>query len=186
MRFWRKLWRKQEGAAILEFAIVAPVFLTALVGVIELAGMLFTWAMFESAVSEAARYGTTGSVLPGTSREQRVSEIVQDRTIGIIPMQDVHISSKIYPDFASIGTGEIFTDSNHNNRWDAGESFIDMNGNQQWDEDIGIDGMGDSGQIVLYRVSYVWQGYTPLWAAIIGQKTFTVTTAVMNEPWNAG
>jgi Flp pilus assembly protein TadG len=48
--------RKETGATMVEFALVLPLFLTFLLGVLELSRMLYTWNAANEATREGARY----------------------------------------------------------------------------------------------------------------------------------
>ena len=69
----------------------------------------------------------------------------------------------------------------------AGVNFQDINGNGVWDQDMGIAGLGNPGDVVVYTVSYPWQIMTPVVQGIIG-NTFNISarTVVRNEPYNGG
>ncbi|MGJ7917968.1 TadE/TadG family type IV pilus assembly protein [Massilia sp. LXY-6] len=47
---------KQTGATIVEFALVLPLFMTFLLGVLEFSRMLYTWNVANEATREGARY----------------------------------------------------------------------------------------------------------------------------------
>lgn len=48
--------RKQQGATIIEFALVLPLFLTFLLGILEFSRLLYTWNAANEATREGARY----------------------------------------------------------------------------------------------------------------------------------
>lgn len=48
--------REQKGATIVEFAVVLPLFLTFLLGVMEFSRLLYTWNAANEATREGARY----------------------------------------------------------------------------------------------------------------------------------
>ena len=52
------LWRRREGAAAVEFGLIAPVFLFLLLGTIEIGRLLWTQNALNYAVQEAARCTT--------------------------------------------------------------------------------------------------------------------------------
>ena len=124
--------RCTSGATAVEFAIILPLLLLFIVGGIELAVILFIGSSIELAVMEASRYGITGSEA-GVSREEKVLEIVADRTYGLLDMDQVKVQTLVYQSFANIGEPEPFTDQNGNHSYQAGEPFNDVNGNGTWD-----------------------------------------------------
>ena len=95
----------------------------------------------------------------------------------------------VYPSFSDVGAGEDYVDGNANGSYDAGETYTDSNGNGAWDSDIGVAGAGDTGDIVLYRISYDWPLLTPFASQFMGDSgafTLQASIAVRNEPWTAG
>src|SRR6185369_9432200 len=134
------LWRDERAATAVEFAFVAPVMLLFVIGIVEVAMVLFTQALLEGGVREAARYGITGYAIAGQSREQMMRNIIGKYTVGMIDMTKIKITSLTYKSFTNVGQPEPFTDTNHNGTRDAGESYTDVNGNGKWDKDMGKDG----------------------------------------------
>jgi Flp pilus assembly protein TadG len=55
-RWWAGLRADRRGGAVLEFAIVGPVLLTILLGVVEMGRMFYIRHALEYATGEAARY----------------------------------------------------------------------------------------------------------------------------------
>ena len=182
-----RLGADERGGAAVEFAFAAPVLILLVVGIIEIAMVLFINTMLEGAVREAARYGITGYTVAGQTREQTIRQIVQDRTLGLIDMANLKIDYIVYPSFGDIGKPEQFTDSNHNGKYDTGESFVDTNGNGKWDSDMGAAGAGNAGDVVVYRLSYDWPLLTGLLNDLIGtngKMSLRASVAVRNEPYN--
>lgn len=179
----RRLARCTRAAPAIEFALVLPVLLLTTLGTIEIAIVLFIGSSMEAAVIEASRYGITGGV-DGISREERVLDIVQDRTYGLLDMSQVDLDTLVYSSFADIGKPEPFTDQNGNGTWDTGEPYTDVNGNAQWDADMGEAGLGGPSDIVVYRLSYDWGLVTPMLSEILGGSVHHVSSiAVRNEPY---
>ena len=187
VKFSWKFARCNRGAAIVEWALVAPVATAVGFVFIELCMMLFVNVMAEGGLREAARYGITGYVPEGKTREQHIKEIVQDHTLGFLSGEDTQISTKVYPAFDRVGDGEKFTDENSNGSYDDGEPFIDENGNGVYDADIGEEGAGGPGDIVAYTISYNYTIMTPFLAPLVGDGDgkikFTATVVVQNEPF---
>jgi Flp pilus assembly protein TadG len=177
------LRRDQSGATAVQFALVSPIFFVALFGLFEFARVMFVGAMLESAVAEASRYGTTGAVVAGAPREQRILEIVSERTLGLVPIDEATVATLIYPGFDSIGQAEAYTDLNGNGQFDTGEPFEDFNINGQWDTDMGMAGPGGPGDIVLFRVDYDIPLLTPFIKPLVEDIHLSSSIAVRNEPF---
>jgi Flp pilus assembly pilin Flp len=183
-RTLRRLHRDDAGAAMVEFALVAPVFILLVIGTIEVAIVIFMSSSIESAVLQASRFGITGGLPVGVSREERVLEIVGDKTYGLVDMDTVDVETLVYDSFADIGEPEPFEDDNGNDSYDAGEVFTDVNGNGQWDPDMGEAGLGGPSDVVVYRVTYDWGIITPVMRDILGESVRHVSSiAVRNEPF---
>lgn len=181
------LWKRKDGASSLEFAFVAMPFILTVVGIIEVAMILFVDVLLEGALRDASRFGITGQMPPSMTREAMIRKIIDDRTMGLVNMSKVKIETLSYSSFANVGKPEPFTDQAPlNGRYDTGEPFTDVNGNGKWDADQGKSEAGGSGAVVLYRVSYDWPLLTGLLAPLLGSNGYVhlrVSTAVRNEPF---
>ncbi len=189
IRFLRRLRDREDGSPTAEFAFVAPIMILLVVGVVEFGMIMFVTVLMESGLRDAARYGITGNEFGRMTRMERIVEIINDRTMGLVDISQADIQILVYPGFDQIGQGEDFVDGNGNGTYDAGETFSDGNGNGVWDSDIGQSGAGAAGQVVLYRIDYGWDLLTPLAAPLIGENgkfTLSASIAVRNEPWNEG
>ena len=185
-RHLKRLHGNEDGSPAVEFAFIAPLLALMVIGTIELGMILFATILMESGLRDAARYGITGNEVAGMSRLERIVEIVADRTIGLIDMEVADVQVLVYPGFNRIGDGEDYVDGNDNGAYDAGETFTDENGNGLWDEDIGVAGAGDTGDVVIYRMTYDWNLLTPLAGTVIGSGgifQLKASIAVRNEPW---
>lgn len=183
----RTLARRCDGVSALEFGFAAPVAILAIIGIIELGTMMFVNSLVEGALREAARFGITGYAPEGMSREERILEIVGERTIGLVDMETATVTQHIYPGFGEVGAPEPFEDSNPvNGSYDPGESFQDINGNGVWDADMGIAGAGGPGDVVLYTIEVDWPSLTSLFASVMGENgriRMAASVAVRNEPF---
>ncbi len=185
--FLGRLWRRNEGVAAVEFAFVAPILLLTIVGIMEVAMVLIVSSLIEGGLRDAARFGITGFVPQGMTREEQITSIVGDATIGLVNMSDIDIQTLVYPSFAQVGQPEPFTDTNANGAYDAGEPYTDINGNGQWDADMGAAGVGGPVDIVLYKIKYNLPMITPLLTTVLGgadgKVRLSASIAVRNEPY---
>jgi len=177
---------ERRGASALEFALLAPVLLLLLVGIVEYALVLFVQFSLDHAVGEAARFGITGRTLPGQDRMEAVRAVLRARLPALLEAEAVTIDTLVYPDFDSIGRPEPFVDRNGNGTHDAGEPFTDLNGNGRWDEDMGVPGAGGPDDVVLYRARTRWRLISPLGPLLAppdGVLELESSVAVRNEPF---
>ena len=79
---------RQSGSTLVEFAIIAPVFLLLMIGIIELSMAYFANLTMQHAVREGARYAVTGNndLDPASSNQQRYQAVIKkmkDSSMGI-------------------------------------------------------------------------------------------------------
>ena len=165
----------RQGVSIIEFAIIAPVLLLFLIGFMELSLMLFTYAILEGATNVGSRIGKTGYTESGITREQYIRSEVERLSAGFLDHNKLNVSILAYDSFGNVGRPESYFDANGNGQYDENETFIDSNGNGKWDADRGASSAGGGQDVVLYRVSYPWDVFTPLMRGILGDKSGTVT-----------
>jgi len=185
----RLLRRNEEGATIVEFALIAPTLMLFVMGIIEVAMVLFVSMLLEGSVREAGRYGITGYVYQGFDRIAIIRKIVEENTIGLVDMEKVKIETLTYQSFSAVGQPEPFSDTNGNGQRDAGEPFNDVNGNGTWDDDMGVNGAGGPGDIVVYTITYDWPLLTTFLGDLMGRAgimQLRASYAVRNEPWDIG
>ena len=173
-----------QGQAIVEFAFLGPIFIGLLCAIMEFSGIMFVQAILEGSAREASRYGLTGFVQGGVSREDQILAIVEENTYGIVDMDHLEMETLVYENFGDVGEPEPFTDENGNSVWDNDEPFTDINGNGNWDPDMGAAGLGGPGDVVVYRMSYDWDIMIPLFRPFFGDAiTLQSNIAVRNEPF---
>lgn len=179
--------KNQDGSAAVEFALVAPVLALILFGIIETSMIMYTTSVMEGATISSSRLGKTGYFETNKTRQQLITEMMTQRCGAIINPANITITTKSYGTFSNISQPEAFIDANHNNIYDAGETFSDTNGNGHWDADMGVAGLGNANDIVLYTVSYPWPIMTPFMRRFLGTNgTYTITSSMLvkNEPYN--
>jgi Flp pilus assembly pilin Flp len=180
---FKRLLKDRDGSTVVEFGFVAPVLVLAITAVMEFAFLLFVGALFQSAVLDASRAGTTGFAPAGIGLEQRIRDLVSERTLGLVDPAEVTITTLVYPSFPEVGAPEPYDDANANGSFDAGENFTDVNGNGVWDSDMGVAGLGGPNDIVVYRIDYNWGALTALFQPFLGAVARTASLVVRNEPY---
>lgn len=179
----RRLFGNRDGATAVEMALVSPIFFAFMIGTMEVAVVMFTNVAIEAAVRDGARYGVTGSAPDGMTREDRLRQIISERTFGLVSPTSEDVTMTVYPSFAAAGIEEPYEDLNGNGTWDSGEPFTDQNGNGA--RDGGTPGMGASGQVVMYTVSYQLPLIGPVVNNLFGVRVLNLATRIVvrNEPW---
>ncbi len=182
------LKRDQSGAALVEFAFVAPVFLLMLMGAMDVGYTMYLRAVASGALEEAARSGA----LQGATPSQLEADI-RDSMFNILPEyaqtnDNVIISTKNYTDFSRIDAAEkIVLDNDSDGVLDTGDCWIDEDLNNQFGNNDGANGIGGADDSVYYNVTIEMESLFPLYRFINGSslKTFDVQTLVVNQPFAA-
>lgn len=175
--------RDSDGVTAVEFALITPVFLLLLFGIIEFALVMYVSSVMEGAVAASSRYGKTGYTAAGSSRLQQITSTIATRSAGLLDPTKITVRTTVYPSFNSISQEEPYIDANHNGTRDSDESYTDVNGNGQWDSS-GVAGLGNANDIVVYTVFYPWVINTPIIGKFLGDTIYISSrTVVKNEPY---
>jgi Flp pilus assembly protein TadG len=83
--------RKQQGTSAVEFALLAPLFVAALFGIVEFGMILYTKGMLAHATREGARYGviysmprhTTGEIQAVVQSYLNAAGLTSSATVGV-------------------------------------------------------------------------------------------------------
>ena len=190
-----QLLRRNDGATVIEYAMVLPVLLLFIMGILEYSIIMYANAIVEGSTTAAARLSKTGynnnsgngnCSSPTQSRSQYITCIVRSRLGGLFVPANITIVSKSYANFSQIGQPEPYTDAAHVGHYVAGDPYTDINGNGQWDADMGAAGLGGPGDIVVYTISYPWHVLTPIMQRFIGTNgiiTLSSSAVIKNEPY---
>ena len=142
--------RNSDGAAAVEFALVAPIMLVGMFGVFDLGYNMYTAAILQGAIQEAARDATIeGSSTAGL--DSRVTDVVHN----IAPAATLTFNRTTYTNFSDVRQPEDFTDVNNNGTCDGNEPFEDANGNGTWDQDRGSAGSGGARELRALAIEFV-------------------------------
>lgn len=180
------LLRDRRGAAVIEFALILPVLLTAVCGTIELGHMLVARVVLDGAVVEAARVATASVDNSQSARDTVMRQSITN-AMGSFPLatgQQMSIDTRVFADF-STAYPEVYADANRNGKYDLGETFVDRNKNGRWDPATPITGtMGGAGDVLSITVRYpkkVLFGFLGTQWAMGSLINLSATTVVRNE-----
>lgn len=170
----------EQGTTIMEFGLMATVFVTLLLGLFDLGQLAYTKSVLDGAVQTAARSSSLESGNT-TLADTEVQKIVRYAA----PKATVTTSRVSYYDFDDIERAESWNDADDSGICDNGETYSDENRNGQWDEDIGTDGNGGASDVIIYTVSV---SYSPLFPNpfIPGgtkKRELTSSTVKKNQPF---
>lgn len=182
----RSIWglrRDEGGATIVEFALVAPFMIVALLGVFDLSFNIYASSILKGVIQKAARDST---IQGATSREANLDARVTEAVRQVVPSASLAFERSSYTSFADVARPEDFTDTNGNGNCDDGEPFEDVNGNNIWDNDRGRSGFGGARDAVLYTVTVTYNRRFPM-NDLIGLPATVTTdarTVLRNQPYS--
>jgi hypothetical protein len=89
----REIGRGNTGQALLEFALVVPLFFLLLFGIMDFGRLFSTQLTLQNALREAGRFTVTGQSLPGYSREDSIIQKAMEASGGLLTLDEITISS---------------------------------------------------------------------------------------------
>jgi Flp pilus assembly pilin Flp len=185
----RTLQSDRRGVALVEFALVAPVLILAIIGGLDLGYQAYARSVLQGALNDIARTGSLeGPALncSGDTTEQKIACAVKNRSNMVARNATYDFKIHSYYEFSGVGRAEkIVTDYNNNGQYDPGDCFQDMNGNQIFDSVAGREGIGGADDVVFYDVTLTMPRLFPM-APLLGwspQYEIHATTAVRNQPY---
>lgn len=166
----RRFMRAQEGAAAIEFGLVAVPFLALTFAIMETALVFFSGQTLEAAAAASARLIMTGQAQSAGFSATTFKQAVCSQIFGLFDCANgVYVDVKSYPDFASITTNPPVT-------------------NGQLDTTNLAYSPGGPGSIVVVTLYYQWPIYVNLMGDnlqnLSGNNRLLVATNVFrNEPY---
>ena len=167
----RRLLREQEGAAAVEFAMVAAPFLALTFAIMETAIVFFAGQVLETAASDSARLIMTGQAQTQGMDITAYKNAVCAKIYALFDCAGgLYVDVKNYPTFASVDVSKP----------------IDANGNVQTANFGYVP--GGPGDIVVVRLMYQWPVYVSLLGLNLSDTTgskrlLMSTVAFRNEPY---
>jgi Flp pilus assembly protein TadG len=175
------LFYDDSGVSIVEFALIAPVLLLTLFGLLDVSHGLYTRSLLQGAIEKAARDSTIQAATTG-ALDAKVTATVKQ----IAPGATLTFNRKSYSTFSAIKSPEAFTDTNGDGTCDNGEPFEDANGNGVWDQDRGMNGNGGARDAVLYSVTVTYPRLFPVYRLINQSASMTMksVSVLRNQPYS--
>jgi Flp pilus assembly protein TadG len=170
-RMLRRLARKEDGVAAIEFAMVAAPFFALVFAIIETGMVFFAGQTLETAVADASRLIMTGQAQAQGFTQQKFKDALCGRIFGLFNCQaGIFIDVKTSTSFSSADMSKP----------------VDSSGNLQTTS-FGYAPGGPS-QIVVVRAVYAWPVYVSLLgfnlSDLAGNKRLIMATAAFrNEPF---
>jgi Flp pilus assembly protein TadG len=170
-RVARRFVRQQEGAAAVEFALVALPFLALLFAILETALVFFAGQTLEAAVAQAGRLIMTGQAqTAGFSQADFKTQVCNDLSGGLFDCAaSLYVDVKTYSSFAAVNTASPIT----NGQFDSSKLG--------WTP-------GGPGDIVVVTLYYQWPIYVSLLGNNLanlgnGSRLLVATSVFRNEPY---
>lgn len=195
MTFKRKPFRRlkgdEEGATILEFALILPVFLLLLLGTFEIGYAIYMRSALNGAVQLAAREAS----LQDAGDPAVLAGIDANVTAVLLAVNSAATVStdnrKNYASFADVERMESYTDTDGNGICDNSEPFTDENGSGVWDN-VGQAGLGGARDTVLYTITVSYDSVFPFEGFARGvenpnapnQRVLRAQTLLKSQPFN--
>jgi Flp pilus assembly protein TadG len=167
-----RLIRQQDGAAAIEFGLVAAPFLALVFAILETAIVFFAGQALETATADSARLIMTGQAQSQGFTQAQFKNAVCAKIYGLFNCQaGVYVDVKTYTSFSGINNSQL---------------PLDANGNLQT-ANFGYQPGGPS-DIVVVRLMYQWPVYVSLLGLNLsdmsGNKRLLMSTvAFRNEPY---
>ena len=176
----RQLARDERGVSATEFALIAPVFLTLLMGIFDAGQEAYGFSVLNGAVQKAARDSSLEITDIGFA-----DAMVERQVAPILPGATFKSTRTSYNDYKDIGRPEKWNDANNNGTCDAGESYVDENGSGDWDSDIGKEGNGGADDVVVYQmtVDYEPTFKVPFMPSHWTKRSLTASAIKKNQPF---
>lgn len=169
-RIVRRFARKDDGAAAVEFALVAAPFLALMFAILETAIVFFAGQVLETATADSARLVMTGQAQKGGLSQEQFKTEVCKRVLGLFDCDGgIKVDVRTYSSFAAANTSKP----------------IDANGNVTFTPAYQP---GSPGDIVVVRLLYEWPVYVSLPGLNLadlsgGKRLLMGTAAFRNEPF---
>jgi Flp pilus assembly protein TadG len=163
--------RRQDGAAMVEFGLVAAPFLALVFAIIETAVVFFAGQALETAVADSSRLILTGQAQGQNFDVSAFKNAVCNKIYGLFDCQNgVYVDVRTFSSFASVTM----------------PSPIDAQGNFQSNFSYQPGGPGD---IVVVRLFYQYPVYVSLLGFNLsnisgGKRLLAATAAFRNEPYS--
>jgi Flp pilus assembly protein TadG len=169
--------RAESGSAMIEFAMIAPVFFLLLFASLESGMMFFAHSTLQNAVMDTARLIRTGQAQEENMSQSDFRAQVCARIAPFLSCdgETLHLDIRAYASFGDPGI----------------PAPIDEQG--QLSGDIDNFQLGESSEdgedtLIMYRAFYKWQLYTPLFGQYLSNldgnvRLLTSSAAFRNEPF---
>jgi Flp pilus assembly protein TadG len=166
----RRFRRNRRGSAVVEFALIAPMFFGLLFAIIEVALMFFASQVLETVTQDSARMIMTGQAQTAAYTQAQFKTDVCNRIVALFDCTNgIYVDVQSYKQFSTVNIADPI---------DASKNFVPPNNYSP----------GGPGDIVVVRLFYQW----PVFVTGLGfnisnlsgsKRLLTATAAFQNEPY---
>lgn len=169
------------GVTAVEFAVVAPVMLLIICGLLNLSFQAYLQAILDGAVNDAARRSTLeGNAGDQTAVDARVRQQLRTLLSSAAPQ----FERRNFVNVAAMSTPERHEENGTQAGRQNDECFFDVNGNGQYDTDMGRGGQGGANDFVQYKVTLAYPNFLPIRLfGMSDRTTLTGTSVLRNQPY---
>jgi Flp pilus assembly protein TadG len=166
----RRFRRNRRGSAVVEFALVAPMFFALLFAIIETALMFFASQVLETVTQDSARMIMTGQAQTASYTQAQFKNLVCSKVVALFDcVNGISIDVQSYTEFSSVNLA---------NPIDSGKNFVAPNNYLP----------GGPGDIVVVRIFYQWPILVTKFGYDISnlsgsKRLLSATAAFQNEPY---
>ena len=181
----RNLGRDTSGATIVEFAVVAPIFIGIIMFIFDMGFMAYARSILSGEVNAVGRASALETATDETRADMDARVAEQVRLI--VPDGAVTFERESFNTYGLAQTRvEPFVDVNDNDRCDTGESYLDLNGNSRFDLDGARTGGGGARDVVIYTATLQYTRIFPV-AEFFGMNRdveLQARTILKNQPFD--
>ena len=95
-RLVRRL-KESRGANIVELALTLPLLFLLTFSIVDFGSLFYVYLALENGVSQAGRFGVTGNLVPGKTREESIREAMRGATPTLTIEDDAFTFSHLVP-----------------------------------------------------------------------------------------
>lgn len=177
-----------RGAALIEFAFIAPVFLTLLMGGLDAGYSVYLNTVAAGTIESTARASSLAGATESQFNRDVRTAVAKLLPTSVDPVSAITITQKNYKNFSRIGEPEkLTTDKNGNGLLDSGDCWLDEDNDGEFGMNNGASGIGGPDDAVYHIVQVTVPRLFPVHELIgLSENTVvTVKTLVINQPYGA-
>jgi Flp pilus assembly protein TadG len=183
-KIFSKDLKARQGVVAVELALIAPVFLYFLMGIIEVSLLLFGSTVVDGAAQSAARTIRTGSAqLSGDTLSAFNTELCSSLG-GIYDCDDITLDVRTFDTFSAVTIPVLRINGNGDLVYDDEDDPINDDNDVEFEAEFTP---GGASEINVVRVIYSWAFFTPFIGDVLaddGNSKYLSTTVVFrNEPY---